>query len=321
MFERVSLRDIDPGDETFRISEELDSARLRQSLVAVGQLHPLILRSAHGAGLTVVAGFRRFHAIRSLGGESVLARICDERSRTSLQLFRLALWENLSHRLLNALEAARALRVLLDACALAPEEIVREYLPALGLAPRLEVLRAYLCLNELPQGARGLVCRGLLSARTAERLAAMEVDNRESLALVLGQVRLSASRQRQFLDLVLEAARLRGASLSELLAEPEIGAALSAPAGSPFQKGEALFEIVFRWRHPRLTLARREFEARKRALALPSNVRLSTDPYFEEPAVRVEFEATSLAGFRSSTEALVRAAQAEALAALFEEKP
>jgi len=321
MFERVSLRDIDSDDETFRISEELDSDRLRQSLVEVGQLHPLTLAAAKGGSLTVVSGFRRLHAIRSLGGENVLARICGPDSQTALQLFRPAFWENLSHRTLNALEAARALHVLSRACALAPDAIVSEYLPPLGLAPRLEVLRSYLRLNDLPEAARRLVCQGLLTPRTAERLASMEPENRETLAAVLAKVRLSASRQRQFLDLVQEAARLRGTSPARLLAEPEIAGALSTPARSPFEKGAAIFEIVFRQRHPRLTRARCEFEAGKLRLSLPPNVRLSPDPYFESPVVRVEFEASSLAGFQASAEALMRASHSDALAALFEDKP
>jgi ParB family chromosome partitioning protein len=321
MFEHVPLRDIDSGDETFRISEELDSSRLRQSLAEVGQVHPVTLAAATSGGLTVVTGFRRLFAIRSLGGNSAMARICQRDSRTALELFRPALWENLSHRTLNVLEAARALQVLNQGCGLKPEALVREYLPVLGLAPRSEVLGAYLRLNDLSGAVRRLVCQGFLTSRTAERLASMRQEERESLAAVLAQVRLSASRQRQFLDLVQEAGRLRGTSVKELLSEPELSEALLAPAKSPFEKGEALFDIVYRWRHPRLTLARRAFEARKRGLSLPPCMRLSPDPYFESPSVRVEFEASSLAGFQTCAEALVQAAQSDALAAIFEEKP
>lgn len=319
MFERVSLRDIDSGDETFRISEELDSSPLQQSLREVGQLHPLTLAAAKGGALIVVAGFRRLRAIRNLNGESSLARICGRDSHTALELFRPALWENLSHRVLNVLEAARALRVLIQECALTPEVVVREYLPVLGLAPRMEILQTYLHMNNLPEAARLQAGRGWLTPRTAERLALMEVESRESLASVLAKIRLSASRQRQFLDLVQEAAPLRGTSLAGLLSDPEISETLTAPGKAPFERGEALFELLFRWRHPRLTLARAEFEAGKRRLCLPPNVRLSPDPYFESPAVRVEFEVSSRAGFQTCAEALMRASRSEALVALFEE--
>jgi ParB-like chromosome segregation protein Spo0J len=307
MFEHVSLQDIDTGNETFRVSEELDSAPLRQSLAEVGQIHPLTLAAAGGGGLTVVAGFRRFVAIRSLGGKSVLARICGPDSQSALQLFRPALWENLSHRTLNVLEAARALRVLNQTCGLTLEAVAREYLPAFGLAPSVEALRANLLLNDLTGRVRSMVARGLLTPRTAERLASMDQGNRECVAAVMEQVRLSASRQRQFLDLVQEGARMRGTSPAGLLSEPEVAEILSTPARSPFDKGEALFDTVFRWRHPRLTRARGEFEAVKRRLSLPPAVRLLPDPYFESPAVRVEFEASSLAEFQIRTEALASA--------------
>src|SRR5262249_40412604 len=134
-FHRVALASIDLEDWRFRISEQLDSPRLLESLRQIGQLSPVCLRARKQSRLAVICGFRRLRALSSLGQADVLARIWNEGEQTDLELFRMALWENLSHRELSPLEKARVLTFLKDHGAVPYDQLVEIYLPVLGLAP------------------------------------------------------------------------------------------------------------------------------------------------------------------------------------------
>ncbi|MCL2877826.1 MAG: ParB N-terminal domain-containing protein, partial [Acidobacteria bacterium] len=68
----VEIGGIDAECEDLRISEELDSADLEDSLRAVGQLNPVILLE-RGARPIIVCGFRRIAALRRLGIRAVIA--------------------------------------------------------------------------------------------------------------------------------------------------------------------------------------------------------------------------------------------------------
>ena len=313
----VPIESIDVEDTTFRISENLDPSALEDSLRAVGQINPVILCVRPEAAPQVVCGFRRLRALRRIGKTSCHARFLPPGLRNPLSSFRIALWDNVAHRPLEALEKARALSTLKHGCAVREDELVETYLPILGLEKHKNVLRTYLGLHLLDPHLRTLLTSGELTVAAAERLSAMSPGVQAAVAGLLTRARLSASLQRQFLDLVTDLSAIRECQPDELLSHSEIRAVLDDAALSPFQRGEAVFRILYRQRNPRLTSAEDRFESGKSRLGLPGFVRLSPDPFFESPRIRVEFEASSAECFREAGESLQRAAQEPALADLF----
>lgn len=319
MTDRIPLDQISFEDETYRISEELFSEKLQASLLEVGQINPVILIGQQESRMTIVAGFRRLWALRRIGREDALACVEAADRCEPLDAFRLGLWDNLAHRQLSPLEVARALHVLKVTCGLSSDVLTDKYLPALGLAPNRKVLQIYLRLNTLQPGLRRLINESRLTLHSAERLALAGPELQDKIAVVLSRVRLSASLQRQVLDLVDEHARMRNTNPAEVLDDPEIAALLDDGGLSTFQRGERLHDLLFRRSHLRLSAARARFEAEKKKLGLPANIRISTDPYFEYPGIRVEFDASSPEGFGETIEALRRASRAPELGELFEE--
>jgi hypothetical protein len=65
-------------------------------------------------------------------------------------------------------------------------------------------------------------------------------------------------------------------------------------------------------------VARDAFLAEKSKLDLPGSVRLSPDPFFERPRLRVEFDVNSAQAFRETVAALDRACSAASLERLFQ---
>jgi ParB-like chromosome segregation protein Spo0J len=315
--EEIDLAQIDVGNERFRISEELDVPELDRSLNEIGQLNAVILAAGEGECLLPVAGFRRVRALQRLGGAKVLARVLPP-GQAPLQAFRLALWDNLSHRQLTPLEKARALQTLKTVCQVSHEDLVQQYLPILGLTSHKNVLRAHLALNGLVEGLRRLVREDRLTPASAERLALLTPGEQERMVPVLGAIRLSASLQRQVLELAAELAAPEGCSAADVLHSPDVLRFANDLRLTPFQRGELVHEALYRRRNPTLARAREHFATVKKELGIPGAVRLFPDPFFETPRLKVDFDVTSVERFRELVSSLHAAAQHPSMEKLFD---
>ncbi|MBZ5496518.1 MAG: hypothetical protein LAP85_08945 [Acidobacteriia bacterium] len=317
--EEVLLAAIDFEDETFRISEDLDLARMCPSLQAAGLIHAVILLEGTVApGYRIVCGFRRLHGLRRLGRTTAAARILRPAEFGKLEVFLKAIWDNLSHRQLCPLETARVLYTLKHECGVESEVLIERFLPLLGLSPHRNVLRTYLTLHALHPELRILLNAGHLTLSSAERLAGAAPETQAGLASILGKIRLSASLQRETLDLVEDLTAIGRTTPAEVLSQPEILAAASDARISAFQRGEKIHGLLYRQRNPRISQAIERFHSEKAGLNLPGTVRLSPDPFFESPRLRVEFDVASAQAFRETVAALERACRTTSLDRLFE---
>jgi hypothetical protein len=265
----------------------------------------------------VVCGFRRIQALRSLGRSQVLARMIPERSYDALHGFEWSLWDNLSHRQLNPLEKARLLHKLRNICGVSSETLTKTYLPLLGLGPHDNVLESYVRLNGVHPALRRCLLEGRLTLSSMETLAAMPQATQSRMASLMSAIRLSASLQRKILNLLRELSAMAGARIDAPLDNPEMQSILADSRPSPFQKGERLYEVLYRMKNPGLTAALDRFQDRKKKLALPGSIRIIPQPFFETGDVRVEFQASGMESFRELAAALHEAAQSPELEGLF----
>jgi hypothetical protein len=314
----LPLECIDFGSERYRISETLELAVLQASIREIGQLNPVLLAENERGRKEIVCGFRRLHAIRALGRTSILIRALPSSVRSPLEIFRLALWDNLSHRTLNALEKARGLHVLKNTCGVEPDVLVQSYLPLLELPPHKNVLRSYLALHEMQPALKGHLLDGRLTLSSAERLSRKSLQEQRFLAGVFEKARWSASLQRRFLDLVAELAAVEGCAEMEVFVDPRLPAILDDTRLTPYQRGEQLCAALYQRKNPRLSSTERRFREEREKLALPGDIRLTPDPFFETRCLRVEFEASTSERFREIAISLHTAAQTRALEDLFE---
>jgi hypothetical protein len=318
MLHEVPLTAIDFEDEAYRITEDLDLARMSASLQAVGQVHPvLLIAGAAPSRHKIVCGFRRLHGLLCLGRPEATARLLEPADLSALEVFLKAIWDNLSHRQLSPLEVARVLSKLKHQCGVEDEVLVTHFLPLLGLSPHGNVLHSYLCLHGLHPDLRRLLVAGQLTLSSAERLAQAGHEVQAGVAPVLAAVRLSASLQREVLELAEDLAAISGGTLVDVLNEAQILDIARDARLSAFQKGEKIHDCLYRRRNPRLSKARETFLAEKNRLGLPGTVRLLPDAFFESPRLRVEFDVASAEAFREMVEALGRACRADSLDRLF----
>jgi len=314
---QIPLDKISFENQAFRISEELDSEPVLNSMREVGQLNPVILLDFQPQ-MAIVCGFRRIHALKRLDRPEVLARVFSTEDHDTSSAFLLALWDNLAHRQLSPLEKARTLSKLKDMCGMPNEKLVRIYLPALGLAPNENVLQSHLLLNALHPDLRRCLAEGKLTQYSAEFLAGMPAPVQISIAALMNGIRWSASLQKKALQLLDALRATDDSALDAPLKSPQVLAILDDAGLSPFQKGDKVYEILYRRQHPRLSQAEDRFLAHKKKLALPGSIQIDAHPFFEEPGLRVEFHASGIDRFRQLAAALHDAAQSTDMERLFD---
>jgi hypothetical protein len=316
-YKEIELGKIDFSDETFLITENLNSEPLLKSLREIGQLNPVILleRDSHAI---VICGFRRVQALKRLGSAQVLARIIPENSCEPANLFHLALSDNLSHRQLDPLEKARALFKLKNSFSIAEDVLVKLYLPLLGLSPHESVLHSYIKLDGAHPGLRQCLVDNRLTLSSLETIAQMPDESQESMVALMGKLRLSASLQRKLFDILEDLAAIDCTQPGKALEDPEALLLLGSAHLSPFQKGEKLYEFLYRKRNPRLSQATERFCEKRKSLGLPGLIKIVADPFFENPGIRVEFQAPNVERFREMVSALEKSAQTQTIEELFQ---
>jgi hypothetical protein len=315
-FKTIPLEEIDIEDETYRISEELDSVSVLNSLKEIGQLNPVLLLDQTPLKI-IVCGFRRIRALRGLNKGGVLARILSKESHSMFRRFELSLWDNLSHRQLNPLEKARLLYKLMNVCGVPGDVLIETYLPLLDLAPHKSVLESYIKLNGIHPALRLCLAEDQLTLSSMDTLAATPYEVQGSMASLMNRIRLSASLQRKILALLEELSAMAGGQMDAPLDDPIVQSILDDSRLSPFHKGEKLHEILYRMKYPRLSKALDRFQASRKQLALPGSIRIIPHPFFETGELRVEFQAANAQRFRELADALHNAAQSPKLEELF----
>jgi hypothetical protein len=316
VFQKISLEEIDSTNEMFRISEEIRSDPLEMSIHRIGQLNPLLLLGGDRP-YRVVCGFRRLHAMRRLGASKVSVQIIDGKNRNLSDVFRLALWDNISHRQLDALEKARVLYKLGNDFGVPDEVTVRDWMPLMGLAPHERVLRSHIMLNASDQALREHFKAGRLTLSSMESIAAMPVHSRKSAVSLFEAIRLSAGLQKKFFALLNDLAAASGTGPEVLLKDPEAVSVLSDAALSPFQRGEKIFSLLYRLLYPGVTRAEERFLELRKSLKLRGSIRITPVPYFETPDLQVEFSAPDAELFREIALELFEASRTPELDNLF----
>ena len=165
----IDLLDPSPGQPRKAFPPE-SLEELAQSIRKVGLLQPL-LAAQEGGRYRIIAGERRFRAARLAGLRQVpvMVRSLPEQERRLA-----ALTENLQREDLNAMEAAQAVRLLMDEGGLTQEAAAK----ALGKSrPAVANLLRLLGLTE---GVQDMVRRGELSEGHARALAGVADPGRQA---------------------------------------------------------------------------------------------------------------------------------------------
>ncbi len=295
--ERIPISEVDLSDETFSVNFMPDLQSLRSSIQAVGMVQPVLLRRKEGR-YQIVSGYRRVKVLKELGIPEVISRILEDKGWEDLQLFSIALHENLTTRGFNSVEIAISLYKLIYLFKVEPPHVIQTYLPLLRLSPNEKILNTYLSLAQMEDEVKEYVLREEVSRSNIRKLASLLPEDRKILIPLLSSLKLGENRLREILNLLDEIARRDKSRIGEIVRHSELQATLSRKELTPSQKTERVKKILLGLRYPRLTELERTFEKERKDLTLPPNIFLSHSPYFEGREWRIELRFETLEQYR-----------------------
>ena len=178
---------------TFQPRTEFDEAALTEladSVSVHGVLQPIMVRPRGGGRYELIAGERRFRAARQAGLTEIPAVI---RAMTDEESLTVALIENIQREDLNAMEAARGYKQLLDQFGLTQTELARQ----IGKAQ--STIAYALSLLRLPPQMQESISRGEISMDHGKVLLSVASPERRTAlfaAMVAEGLSVAASRRR-----------------------------------------------------------------------------------------------------------------------------
>jgi hypothetical protein len=267
-----------------------DLDRLRDSLKEVGLLNPPWLRlQPGGQRWQAITGARRLKVAADLGWQEISAHLLPE-STPEFYCLLVHLFDNAFSREFNLWEqAVLTVRLLKHSD---KDTVATKYLPYLGLPPSPAILSRLLKAATLKPPWPRLAAQGRLALTAAALLADWAPPDREAAWPYLSSLRLSQSKQTEFLDQVAILARREGLSPAAILARDELRLALTAPDRTPQERLEAVRRHLYRCFYPRLSAAQAAFETALGKLGWKRRprIRLTPPAAFEGPDFHLEIK-------------------------------
>lgn len=280
-----SLADIDFVDRTFPFSYGSWPARLENSIAVAGILQPPLLVPGEN-GLRIVCGRSRLEVLRKIAGEPGDISVNIAKDISLQELFRLALWDNLSIREFNLVETAdiysAALKIFLA------NEVEKEIMPALKLPLRTRFRGRCQAIAGFPAKLRDLLAAGSVDAETVDLIKGWSADERGALIDLVAESNLRRNKLREVVGRIDDLARRDQVSPLKLLTAVRQSALNEA--------GNIDVELLRRYLkarlYPKLTAAHLEFVARQEKFPWLKHLHLDPPPDFEGGEYRLSFSFT-----------------------------
>lgn len=286
--QEIPLNQIDLSETAPEMGAAPD--RLTASLKEVGLINPPWLRPQPGGPrFWVVTGTSRLQAAAYLGWQGITARLVPEGTPDFFCLL-VHLIDNAFTRGFNLREQAALAARLLTHCD--PETVTARYLPYLGLPPSQAHLSRLIKTAGLEAPWQQLAAQGRLALTAAARLADWDQEARAAAWPFLDSLRLSQSKQEEFLDQVALLARREGLSPAAVLGRDELRHALTDPDRTLQERVQAVRRQLYAQVYPRLSAARETFETALARLGWKRTprIRLNPPPVFEGPDFQLEIK-------------------------------
>jgi ParB-like chromosome segregation protein Spo0J len=289
MFRTINCSQIDFDDTTFLMSYPVESAKILQSVGTIGVLQPIIVSGCACEKYQIIAGFRRVYACRQIGIELVNAYLYPIDPANALSAFLLALHENASHRIFNAVEKSLILTKFVNHFQCDRDEVIRYYLPLLELAPHSKVLDIYLRIAEFEEEIKQYLAAHDLPMAVFEMLANLAAADRMAVFTLISTLKFGVNKLKELLIELDEIALRDSCPIHQILADQSIQDMFQHPDYPVPQKAEQIRQLIRAKRYPHLTTLEKTYRARLKRLHVPPGIRLQTDPTFEDDELAVSF--------------------------------
>ena len=311
----VSVPEIDTKDNTCYLGLEGPTDALAVSIRDVGLINPPVLRQRRDSKYQTVCGFRRVEACRTLELSEIEARVL-KGDFSRLEVLKLAILDNRSHRQLNVVEQARGIRKLSPHL---PQRGRLEMLSSiLGFPENQKVFEKLKTLSGLPEPVQAGVLEEVISFEAAVDLSQFSSDDALSFYGLFKRLKLSQNKQKEVITFVAEIAIREGVQPGDVLQSREIRAALDHSDLNRNEKGSQIRAFLKRRRFPALVEAEGKFAEELKALKLDEHIHMTGPPNFEGGPFTLRVTFKDEEGFSERRKTLERIAKNPALKRLLE---
>jgi ParB family transcriptional regulator, chromosome partitioning protein len=260
---------------------------LVRSIKRVGLVNvPVLIEDGKGTK-TVISGYRRIQAIKSLKWDHVPCRVLQESEFSPLECLLLNLHENLATRSLNNVEKGMVLSHLNSYLPLT--EIMKDYMSLLDLPSHEETFDLFLKIEkELDENIKIYLAQGHISLQVVRMLLDMDPVSRLPVFGLISQLKLNINQQIQIINYIIDISHITKTTVIEFLKDhPLENIYLNDNLNTP-QKAKAVLRLLRTRRFPSLTEAEKTFNKMVSKLDLPKRVRIDPPLFFESPDYRLE---------------------------------
>jgi hypothetical protein len=280
---KVSIDHININDKRFCITYPLDDNVLHSSIKAVGIIQPILLLEA--SPFLVIAGFKRIAIARQLGLYEIPCITVDIGEHKAL-LF--AIHDNV-RRGLNLVEKAHAIERMLHFGFTSSEMYAT--LVTLGLQPHEKVMKTLVALASAEDSLKSFVVLHSFPMKIVDYLMRFEAGERSSIIGILSQIHCTESSTREILE-ILSLLKVRQGNLPI--------------EGLHFANSQELMRHLKETAYPVLTLLHGKLRGIKQASALPPNIDIKVDPFFEKEYIDIGIRARNTDDIKQALEKICK---------------
>jgi hypothetical protein len=281
----IQLEEVDWDDTSCLITYGPLPDKLILSIQTVGLIQkPLLQRKSDGL-FRIICGSRRLAVCQQLGLDPLSCEILPT-STSPVTSLRMAIYDNIAHRVLNPVEKSLVLTKM--AQHLDQPQLVQEFMPLLDLEPSDTLCGRYLQLPPLEEPILDAIARGTLHERIGLILSPLEREDRLAFFNFFQELPFSVSMQEELVETVVEIGQRDNSTPRQVLDSAEVNNLRQAQKRPARQRAQQIRQQLQARRAPRLTARKERFAREARDLGLPSGVRLIPPPYFEGPKWSLE---------------------------------
>lgn len=318
LLQSLPISTLNLADDSFRISfgESLDA--LVDSIKEVGVVQPIITRHTVDGTYQIVAGYRRVLAAQELLRQTIPAIVHEHTDLPVFQAFLYNLHDNLSTRRLNLLEMATVVEKLTTVFGRPEDELVKDYLPKMGADASYKTLHQLLAITQCSTDMKAQIVDRGYALSTAARIAEFSPSTQAALLNVLRPLRATTSKLNELLLMIREISARDAITVEEVLNQYQLLTVVADPSVAPPAKVLALRQTLRGVRFPTLVQRQEQFANLLQRLQLPGKAKLTADPYFEEPKLKLECQFEDEGDLQELVQHLQRAFEQNSWQKIFE---
>ncbi len=276
-YDTIFLDQIDLNNETYRITTETNIDRLCSSIRETGLIHPPLLikkKQSH----TILCGFRRIYALKSLKKTRVTVKTIDPNEK-KLRKIQLAITDNIFQRQLNLIEQSRSFHLLRQVIQ-DTNSLIKEA-STLGLPNNIQIIEKIIKLGSLPDEIQQYIISNSISLPIALQLSSMEKNTAVIIANIFNMLGLGLNKQREALNFLKEISIRENKPIPHLLEENHIKSTLTDDTIERAHKARKVRSYLKKRRFPQLTGAEDMYQRRVKELKLEPGTKLIPPINFE----------------------------------------